>query len=311
MSALATSLQAWFTDRLIRERNASPHTIASYRDTIRLLLAYASQELGVEPSSLDLDQLDAPLIGAFLDHLETDRGCGARTRNTRLAAIRTFYRYCMLRHPEHAATIERVLQIGPKRHERALVTYLTEPELDALIDAPDRSGWTGRRDHAIIILLAQTGLRASELTGLRCGDIHLGTGAHATTTGKGRKQRITPFTKQTAAMLRVWLAERGSPPAEPLFPTSTGEPLTRKALARRIAKHATHAAERCQSLTTTTITPHVYAPHRRDAATARRDRHHRDRALARTRTSRNHANVHSRRPRAQRTSTRPHQATGR
>ena len=177
MSALATSLQAWFTDRLVRERNASPHTIASYRDTIRLLLTYASGRLGVEPSRLGLAQLDAPLIGAFLDHLETDRGCSPRTRNTRLAAIRTFYRYCMLRHPEHAATIERVLQIGPKRHERALVTYLTEPELDALIDAPDRSSWTGRRDHAIIILLAQTGLRASELTGLACGDIHLGTGA--------------------------------------------------------------------------------------------------------------------------------------
>jgi site-specific recombinase XerD len=128
MSALATSLQAWFTDRLTRERNASPHTIASYRDTIRLLLTYASQELGVEPSRLDLGQLDARLIAAFLDHLETERGCGARTRNTRLAAIRTFYRYCLVRHPEHAATIERVLQIGPKRHERALVTYLTEPE---------------------------------------------------------------------------------------------------------------------------------------------------------------------------------------
>lgn len=163
----------------------------------------------------------------------------------------------MLRHPEHAATIERVLQIGPKRYERALVTYLTEPELDALIDTPDRLSWTGRRDHAIIILLAQTGLRASELTGLRCGDIHLGTGAHATTTGKGRKQRITPLTKETAAVLRVWLAERGGSPAEPLFPTSTGKPLTRKALARRIAKHATHAAQRCQSLTAKTITPHV------------------------------------------------------
>ena len=199
MTALATSLQAWFTDRLIRERNASPHTIASYRDTIRLLLIYASQHLEVEPSQLDLGQLDAQLIGAFLDHLETDRGCSPRTRNTRLAAIRTLYRYCLLRHPEHAATIERVLQIGPKRHERALVTYLTEPELDALIDAPDRSTWTGRRDHAIIALLAQTGLRASELTGLACGDIHLGTGAHATTIGKGRKQRITPLTKETAA----------------------------------------------------------------------------------------------------------------
>lgn len=204
-----------------------------------------------------LAQLDAPLIGASLDHLETDRGCGARTSNTRLAAIRTFYRYCLVRHPEHAATIERVLQIGPKRHERALVTYLTDPVLDALIDASDRSTWTGRRDHAIIILLAQTGLRASELTGLSCGEIHLGIGAHVTTTGKGRKQRIIPLTKQTAAVLRVWLAERGGMPADPLFPTSTGKPLTRKALARRIAKYAVRAVERSPSLTAKTITPHV------------------------------------------------------
>jgi integrase/recombinase XerD len=257
MTALASCLQAWFTDRLIRERNASPHTIASYRDTIRLLLTYASGRLGVEPSHLDLGQLDAPLIGAFLDHLETDRGCSARTRNTRLAAIRTFNRYCLLRHPEHAATIERVLQIRAKRHERALVTYLTEPELDALIDAPDRALWTGRRDHAIIVLLAQTGLRASELTGLACGDIQLGTGAHVATTGKGRKQRITPLTKDTAALLRTWLDERGGSPAEPLFPTSTGKPLTRKALARRITKHATHAAQQCPSIAAKTITPHV------------------------------------------------------
>jgi integrase/recombinase XerD len=163
----------------------------------------------------------------------------------------------LVRHPEYAATIERVLHIGPKRHERALVTYLTEPELDAVIDAPDRSRWTGRRDHAIIILLAQTGLRASELTGLACGDVQLGTGAHVTTTGKGRKQRITPLTKETAAAVRVWLAERGRQSAEPLFPTSTGSQLTRQALARRIAKHATCAAERCPSLTAKTVTPHV------------------------------------------------------
>jgi site-specific recombinase XerD len=257
MSALASSLQAWFTDRLIRERNASPHTIASYRDTIRLLLIYASKKLAVEPSRMDLGQLDAPLIAAFLDHLEAERGCSPRTRNTRLAAIRTFYRYCLVRYPEHAATIERVLEIGPKRHERALVTYLTEPELDALIGAPDRSSWTGRRDHAIIVLLAQTGLRASELTGLACGDIHLGNGAHVTTTGKGRKQRITPLTKDTQAVLRAWLAERGGQPTAPLFPTSTGTPLTRKALARRIAQHATYAADSCRSLTAKTITPHV------------------------------------------------------
>lgn len=257
MTTLAASIQTFFTDRLIREKGASPHTIASYRDTIRLLLCFAAARTGVEPCQLSLEQLDAPMIGAFLDHLEQDRGCGARTRNTRLAAIRTFYRYCALRHPEHAHTIERVLQIGPKRHERALVTYLTEPELDALIDAPDRSTWTGRRDHAFIIVLAQTGLRASELTALHRGDIHLGTGAHTTTTGKGRKQRITPLTKDTVAVLREWIAERGGVDDAPLFPTSTGRPLTRKALARRIAKHTATAAEHCPSLRTKAIGPHA------------------------------------------------------
>jgi integrase/recombinase XerD len=286
MSALATSLQAWFTDRLIRERNASPHTIASYRDTIRLLLTYASHRLGVEPSRLDPDQLDAPLIGAFLDHLEADRGCSPRTRNTRLAAIRTFYRYCLLRHPEHAATIERVLQIGPKRHERALVTYLTESELDALIDAPDRASWTGRRDHAIIILLAQTGLRASELTGLACGDIHLGTGAHATTTGKGPQAAHHPTDQ----------GDRGSPPrmagrarqparraavsdqhrhaADPQSPRPPG----RKA--RRLRRRALPVAGRQDDHAARP------APHRRDAAPARRRRHHRHRTVPRTRASR-------------------------
>jgi integrase/recombinase XerD len=310
MTALSTSLQAWFTDRLIRERNASPHTVASYRDTIRLLLTFASQRLKVEPSRLELGQLDAPLIGAFLDHLETDRGCGPRTRNTRLAAIRTFYRYCLLRHPEYAATIERVLQIGPKRHERALVTYLTELELDALIDAPDRTRWTGRRDHAIINLLAQTGLRASELTGLCCGDIHLGAGAHVATTGKGRKQRITPLTRGTVSLLRVWLAERAGRPDEPLFPTSTGKPLTRKALApshRQARRHCRAAVPVADGQDDHAARP---APHRRDALAARRRRHHRDRSVARPRASRNHADVPARRPRDQRTRAGAHQATG-
>jgi integrase/recombinase XerD len=282
MSALASSLQAWFTDRLVRERNASPHTIASYRDTIRLLLAYAYQQLGVEPSRLDVDQLDAPLIGAFLDHLETHRGCSPRTRNTRLAAIRTFCRDFLLRHPEHAATIERVLQIGPKRHERALVTYLTEPELDALIDAPDRSSWTDRRDQAIIIVLAQTGLRASELTGLRCADIHLGTGAHATTTGKGRKQRITPLTKETAAVLRAWLAERRQPARRAAVPDQHRHAADPQS-ARPPDRQARHPRRRAL-LVADHQDDHAPrpAPHRRDAAIARRRRHHRDRAVAPT-----------------------------
>ncbi|MFI5091052.1 MAG: tyrosine-type recombinase/integrase [Terriglobales bacterium] len=257
MNMLAPTLQAFFTDRLTRQRNASPHTIAAYRDTIRLLLAYAAERTGKQPSSLQIDDLDAPLIGAFLDHLEHGRGCTPRTRNARLAAIRSLFHYAALRHPEHAHTIERVLAIPPKRHERTLVTFLTEPETDALINAPDRSTWTGRRDHAIIMLAAQTGLRASELTTLTCGDVHLGTGAHLSTLGKGRKQRTTPLTQTTVTVLEAWLAERAGEKTQPLFPTSTGRPLTRHALERRIAKHAHHAASRCPSLHTKKVTPHV------------------------------------------------------
>jgi integrase/recombinase XerD len=257
MSALAPTLQAFFTDRLVRQRQASPHTIAAYRDTIRLLLCFAAERTGVEPATLDLSQLDAPLIGAFLEHLERERGCSARTRNARLAAIHSLYRYAVLRHPEHAAMIERVLAIPPKRFERNLVTFLTEPELDALLDAPDRRTWTGRRDHAIIMLAAQTGLRASELAGLTCGDIHHGTGAHVTCVGKGRKQRITPLIPATVAVLDAWLQERGDTRSEPLFPTSTGRPLTRDALERRLSKHTAHAAICCPSLQTKKITPHV------------------------------------------------------
>ena len=257
MSTIAPTLQAFFTDQLIGQRQASPHTIAAYRDTLRLLLSFAAQRLGTEPSRLDLGQLDAPLIGAFLDHLERERGCSARTRNARLAAIRSLYRYAALRHPEHAATIERVLAIPPKRFESNLVAFLTEEELNALLDAPDRSTWTGRRDHAIIMLAAQTGLRASEIVGLASGDIHLGPGAHVTCLGKGRKQRITPLIHTTVTVLDTWLAERGGTESEPLFPTSTGRALSRDALDRRLAKHTTTAAEHCPSLNTKRITPHV------------------------------------------------------
>ncbi|MBA3807733.1 MAG: site-specific integrase [Solirubrobacterales bacterium] len=257
MTTLATAVQAFFSDRLLRERDASPHTIASYRDTIRLLLVFASQRTGKQPTKLTLEDLNATAIGAFLDHLESERGCRARTRNLRLTAIRSLFRYCALRYPEHAALIERVLAIPPKRHDRALITYLTEPELDALIDAPDRSTWTGRRDHTLLLLAAQTGLRASELIALTPTDIHLGTGAHVTTLGKGRKRRITPLTKETVAMLRVWITERAGTDTTPLFPTRPGRQLTRDALARRLTKYSAQATEHCPSLREKNVTPHV------------------------------------------------------
>ena len=199
MTALAPTLQAFFTDRLARQRQASPHTIAAYRDTWRLLLSYAATQAGRQPSELDLTDLGAPLIGKFLDHLERERGNSARTRNARLAAVHSLFRYAALRHPEHAEVIARVLAIPPKRFDKALVTWLTDPELAALIAAPNRSTWAGRRGHALILLAAQTGLRLSELTGLTIGDIHVGAGAHASCTSKGRKQRITPLTASAGA----------------------------------------------------------------------------------------------------------------
>jgi site-specific recombinase XerD len=257
MSSLAPTLQAFFTDRLIRERQASGHTIAAYRDTLRLLLAFAGQQAGRTPSGLRIADLDAPLVSAFLDHLETVRGNSVRTRNARLAAVHSLFRYAALRHLEDAAVIQRVLSVPPKRFDRTIITYLSEKEADALLAAPDQSTRTGRRDHAMLATAIQTGLRASELVSLQVNDVHLGTGAHVSCMGKGRKQRITPLTKETAAVLRVWLAERAGSAAEPLFPTSTGNPLTRKALSRRIDKHAKRAGERCQSLTAKTITPHV------------------------------------------------------
>ena len=224
---------------------------------MRLLLAFTAQRTGKQPSKLSFDHLDAPLISAFLDHLERDRGCGPRTRNTRLAAIRSLFRYGALRHPEHAATIERVLAIPLKRHDRTLVTFLTKPELDALLAAPDQSTWTGRRDHAMLILAAQTGLRASELVNLTPADIELGAGAHVNTLGKGRRQRITPLTKATVTSLKAWLSERRGSDHDPLFPTRTGAALTRDALARRLTKYSDQAARGCPSLRQKTVTPHT------------------------------------------------------
>lgn len=257
MSLIAPSLQAYFTDRLIRERRVSPHTIRSYRDTIRLLVGFAARRAGTAASRLTFADLDAKTIGAFLDHLEQQRGCTPATRNARLAAIRSFYRYAALEHPEHAARIERVLAIPLKRTDGPLVTWLTKPELDALLAAPDPSTWTGRRDHAMILLAAQTGLRASELINVRTADVTLGTGAHVQTLGKGRRERVTPLTDTTVTTLRAWLKERGGTPADPLFPTRTGGTLTRDALARRLTKYATIAAEACPSLAGKSVTPHA------------------------------------------------------
>jgi len=257
VSTLAPTLQAFFTDRLARQRQASGHTIAAYRDTCKLLLAFACKRTGKPPSHLDLADLDAPLVGAFLDHLEHQRGNRARTRNARLAAIHSLFRFAALAHPQDAAVIQRVLAIPPKRYDQTLITYLTPPETDALLNAPDQATWTGRRDHALLALAVHTGLRVSELTALTCADVHLGTGAHVSCLGKGRKQRITPLTGDLTAVLRAWLTERAAAPTDPLFPTRRGTPLSPDAVQQRLTTHTTTAALRCPSLAGKTITPHV------------------------------------------------------
>jgi integrase/recombinase XerD len=257
MSKLAPTLQAFFTDRLMGQRQASAHTIAGYRDTFRLLLRFATERTRTPASELDFADLDAPLIGAFLTHLETERGNGVRTRNHRLAAIHSLFGYAALHHPEHAASIQRVLAIPPKRFERNLVTFLTDDEVDALLAACDRSTWTGRRDHAMITLAIQTGLRVSELTGLTCADVVLGVGAHVRCLGKGRKHRHTPLLPLTVAVVRAWLTERHGNPSDPLFPTSTGRALSRDAIERRISLHVRAAAPACPSLSTKKVSAHA------------------------------------------------------
>ena len=210
MSTLAPTLQAFFTDRLAQQRQASPHTIAAYRDTLKLLLVFAQQRTGKAPSRLDVADLDAPLVSAFLGYLESDRGNSARTRNARLAAIHSLFSFAALRHPDDAAVIQRVLAIPPKRFDRALVTYLTEGEIDALVAAPDQATWTGRRDRALLVLACQTGLRASELTALTVGDAHLGTGAHVSCLGKGRICCIRHIRPYVAARTMSRAGSRGA-----------------------------------------------------------------------------------------------------
>ena len=257
MSSLAPTLEAYFTDRLIRQRRVSPHTIASYRDTFRLLLAHVHRATGTPPSKLQVIDLDAARIGAFLQHLEQERGNTARTRNIRLAAIHSFFGYCALRHPEHAALIQRVLAIPPKRATKRTVTFLTPAEVQALLDAPDGMTWAGRRDHALLLTAVQTGLRVSELLGLTRADTQLGPGAHVRTTGKGRKERVAPLTKQTVAVLRVWLRETTDQPGSPLFPSRDGGTLTRDALERRLAQHVKTAQQACVSLRSKRVTMHT------------------------------------------------------
>ena len=257
MTPLAPFVQSFFTERLVNQRQASPHTIAAYRLTFSLLLRFARDRLGKAPSDLGLEDLDAPLVASFLQHLERDRKNSVQTRNARLAAIRSFYRYIAVLVPDHADRVKRVLDIPCKRFDRELVDFLSRSEFEALLAAPDRTSWHGRRDHALLLCAIQTGLRASELVNLRIDQIVPGKHAHVRCTGKGRKERCVPLTRQTIDVVRSWLKLRGGGPLDPVFPSSRRGVLSLDALEKMVKKHAATAAKACPSLREKRVTPHV------------------------------------------------------
>ena len=257
MNDLAPLLQRFFTDKLMLQRQASPHTVIAYRDTFKLLLGFVQQSTGRHPARMGIADLDAVTISKFLEYLQTDRGNTTSTRNTRLAAIHSFFGYAALHAPEHAGLIQRVLAIPPKRVHRGIVSFLTKQESDALIDAPDLSRWIGRRDHTLLTVAVQTGLRVSELTGLKLHDVQLGPGAYVRCVGKGRKERCTPLTGNTVTSLRNWLSERGGHDQDALFATCRGGPLSRDAVQHLVNKHAATATVDCPSMSTKNVTPHT------------------------------------------------------
>ena len=256
-ASLPALLQSFFTTRLMTQRRASPHTIASYRDTFRLLLQFTQRRLRKAPSQLELGDLDAALIDAFLEDLEKRRGNGARSRNLRLTAIRSFFRYSSLEAPAQSGVIQRVLAIPNQRQPRALVGFLTRPEIEALLAAPNRTTWLGRRDHAFLLTAVQTGLRLSEMTALRHEDVSLGSGAHVHCRGKGRKERCTPLAKPTVAVLRAWIREQGRDDSKTLFPSTRGGPLSADGVQHLLARHVAQARKNYAPLRKKRVSPHV------------------------------------------------------
>jgi site-specific recombinase XerD len=256
-TTLPALLQEFFTDRLRAQMEASPNTIAGYRDTFRLLLRFASEKIGQAPTQLRIENLDSTLVGNFLAHLEKTRGNSARSRNTRLAAIRSFFRFVAMKEPAFLLHCQRILALPAKRYVRRTVDFLDPAEMEALAAAPNRSTWVGRRDYVLLSVALQTGLRASELINLRRGDIATGAGPHLRCEGKGRKQRSTPLRRQTVKILEAWLKERGGADHDPLFPTHSGSKLSRDALEHLVRRHTSSASKSCPTLIGKRVTPHV------------------------------------------------------
>jgi site-specific recombinase XerD len=250
-------LQAYFTERLMKECNASPHTIANYRDTFRLLIAYAQRCLNKGPAKLAAQDLDAPFILRFLDYLEKERGNSPRSRNARLAGIHSFFSYAALQEPAVGAVAQRILAIQTKRYGKRPVDFLSRIECDALLSAPDQTTRSGRRDRTLLLVALQTGLRVSELVGLRCQDVTLGTGAHVRCTGKGRKTRCVPLRKEVITALRCWFRERKGQPTDPVFPNARGQTLSRDGVEYILRQHVNAAIAKCPSLKNKRVSAHV------------------------------------------------------
>jgi len=256
--SFATLLESFFTQRLMKQRNASPNTIKSYRDTFRMLLQYTQQRLGKPPSSLDLVDIDAPMVAGFLEDLEISRNTSVRSRNLRLAAIRSFFRYAAFEAPDQSAQIQRVLAIPGKRCTKPILNFLMKPEVEAILASPDQRKWSGRRDHALLLVAVQTGLRVSELTALRWADVIIqGTGAHIRVIGKGRKERCTPLTKQTVAVLKAWKSDAVKRDIKIVFPNARGGQLSGDGLQYILSKHVAVAQNTCPSLSSKRVTPHT------------------------------------------------------
>ena len=307
MSALAPTLQSFFAECLSQQRAASTHTITSYRDTFRLLLGYVHEQTGVRPSDIDIALLDATLIGAFLTMLERNRGNSTRTRNARLAAIHSLFSHAALRHPEHAELIAQVLAIPFKRGKQTIVSYLNDAEVETVLATPDRATWSGRRDHLLLLLMVTTGMRVSEVTSLVRTDVSTDRRfACVSCTGKGRKQRVTPIDRPTAAALKAWLAENPGEPGRPLFTAQgTSHPLSPDAVAQRIRLHAAAATATCPTLATKHVTTRPTS-HLRHADAGRRSRSCRRLTVPRPRVAGIYPSIHTRRPRPQAARPRPH-----
>lgn len=256
VSDFSILLQRFFTERLMQQRQASPHTISSYRDTFRLLLQFTLKRLCKRPARVMFEDIDAPLISEFLDDLQSSRSITARSRNIRLAAIRSFFNFAALELPARAAQIQRVLAIPNKRYTPTQISFLTPAEIDALLAVPTRNTWSGRRDHALLLLTVQTGGRLSEITGLKRSDVMLGAGAHIRIIGKGRKERCTPLTRQTIAVLKSWLREPAKRNSEILFPNARGGRLSADGMQYILATHMAVARDACPTLKHKHVTPH-------------------------------------------------------